>query len=294
MVNIGIFQVVADRTADPAIVAKRVEELGFHSYWLGDHTIYPVVNEDLYPRLEEVEEPSYLPYIGDPLMALARAGAVTDRIKLGTAICLVAERNPILLAKQVATLDDHTGGRVLLGVGGGWNRAQCEILGGDFDRRWAHVRDHVHAMKALWTDDPSSYEGRYASFPPVRCFPKPVSSPHPPILLGSNGTSTSFKRVAGWGDGWMPHSIESAESYADGVATIRELAGEAGRDVDALQFSVVATEGQYRTADEILALGAAGADRVNIWLLEADLDGILRELDELAVVQRDVTAATRA
>jgi probable F420-dependent oxidoreductase len=290
--NIGIFQVIADSARDPAPIARRVEELGFHSYWLGEHTIVPEMIDDRYPRNEPLEElPVYLPHLVDPLMGLARAAAVTERIKLGTAVSLPAERNPLLFAKQVATLDDHSRGRVILGIGGGWSRQQCAILGGDPDHRWAHVKDHVHAMKALWTQDVSTYEGRYISFPPVRCFPKPVQKPHPPIVIGGPGTPATLRRVATWGDGWMPHSMPSLDQFADDIATVRALATEAGRDPDAIEFAVTGIEEEYRTVESIEPLVAAGAQRVNIWLREDRLDGILAELDELAHLPRAFSGA---
>lgn len=287
--EIGIFQLIADSNADPALVAKRVEDRGFHSYWLGEHTVVPTTLGDKYPRPEPVvDPPDYLPHLVDPLMGLARAAAVTERVRLGTAVSLPAERHPLLFAKQVATLDDHSGGRVLLGVGGGWSREQCEVLGGDPDHRWANVRDHVAAMKVLWHDDVSEYDGRYVTFPPVRCFPKPRTRPHPPILLGAGATPTAFRRVAEWGDGWMPHSIADLDAYADGVAEIGALARAAGRDPSTFDFSVNGVEGEFRTTEEVEAAREAGANRVNIWLDARKLEDILDEVDALAEVMRDL------
>jgi alkanesulfonate monooxygenase SsuD/methylene tetrahydromethanopterin reductase-like flavin-dependent oxidoreductase (luciferase family) len=116
----------------------------------------------------------------------------------------VPERNPILTAKQVATLDDACGGRFLFGIGAGWNREESTILGGDFDHRWSQVKDYIAAMKVLWREEISEYQGRYVDFPPVRCFPKPARKPHPPILIGSVSSPHALKRVAEWGDGWLP------------------------------------------------------------------------------------------
>jgi probable F420-dependent oxidoreductase len=281
--KIGIFQLLGNSAADPAVVARRVEELGFESYWLGDHTIMPVDISVPYPGVPLGEEPpDYLFHLVDPLMALARAAAVTDRIKVGTAICLVAERNPILLAKQLATLDDHSGGRVILGIGAGWNPEECSILGGDFPHRWSQVKDHVAAMKALWQDDISEYHGRYVDFPPVRCYPKPASRPHPPIMIGSSGTRTAFRRIVDWGDGWMPSGIESVEAYAESVREIKNLAREVGRDVDELEFGITAIHDEFRTVEELEAYEEAGAHRAILWLENLELEGILEELEELA------------
>ena len=167
----GVFHVSPDSGADPAIVAKHAEDLGFESYWVADHTILPVNYSVPYPAGPDGSEPEYLWQIPDPLIALTRASATTRRIRLGTGICLVAERHPVLLAKQVANLDDLSGGRVLFGIGGGWNPEECTILGGDFDHRWSQVKDYIAAMKVLWTEHASEYHGRYVSFPAVRCSP---------------------------------------------------------------------------------------------------------------------------
>jgi probable F420-dependent oxidoreductase len=293
--NIGVFQLLANSEADPAVVAAKAEELGFESYWVGDHTVMPVDITVPYPGVPEGEEPpDYLFELVDPLMALARASATTKKLLLGTSVCLVAERNPLLLAKQVATLDDASGGRVLLGVGGGWNPEECRVLGGDFEHRWAHVKDHVAAMKVLWTEDISEYHGRYADFPALRCYPKPARKPHPPVLIGSTGTKTTFKRVVEWGDGWMPSNVESIDAYAASVKRIKELAEEAGRDPESLDFGVYTLPGEYKTPTELDALAEAGAHRVIVWINELKLDGILAELEELAGSVLDRSRSTAA
>ncbi|MGK2913038.1 MAG: LLM class F420-dependent oxidoreductase [Porticoccaceae bacterium] len=280
--QVGITQVLANSQADPAVVARRAEELGFESYWLPDHTILPVQSTTRYPGSRAgAREPDTLWQIPDPLIALSRAAAVTSRLKLGTGICLVPERNPILLAKQIATLDDHSGGRFLFGIGAGWNREECEILGGDFDHRWTQVKEYIDAMKVLWQQDISEFHGRYVDFPPVRCFPKPAAKPYPPILLGNIGSPHALRRVVEWGDGWMP-VIRNVEEFAAGVQDIRKLADQAGRDIGTLDFTVFGMHGQFRNAEDIRALARVGAGRVILWLKRLDLDGILSELEELA------------
>jgi len=284
--KIGVFHVLANSSSDPAIVAKHAEELGFESYWVADHTIIPEQSSVLYPGADaNGRVPDYLWQLSDPLIALARAGATTRRIGLGTGVCLVPERNPILLAKQLATLDDATRGRVLFGIGGGWNPEETKILGGDFEHRWTQIKDAVAAMKELWTKEVSEYHGRYVDFPPLRCFPKPARKPHPPVLLGSLNNPRALRRVVEWGDGWIP-IVASVDEYASGVAEIRERAARKGRSLDSIDLSVFGMEGQWRSPDEIAALERAGAGRVTIWLRELALDGTLRELDELAKTHR--------
>lgn len=280
--NVGLMHVTPYSKADPATVARRAEELGFESYWVGDYTIVPVQSSKTYPGVkQEDREPDYLWQLPDPLMALAQAAVTTSRIKLGTGICLIPERNPILTAKQVATLDDASGGRFLFGIGTGWNREESAILGGDFDHRWAQARDFIAAMKVLWQDDVSEYHGRYVDFPPVRCFPKPARKPHPPILLGSGNSPQALKRVAQWADGWLP-PVRNIKKFAAAIGTIRNLAKEFGRDPGELDFTAFGLEGQWRSADEIREFERAGANRVVVWLLAGELHGILQEMEDLA------------
>ena len=285
----GVFHVSPNSGADPAVVAKHAEDLGFESYWVADHTILPVNSSVTYPAAGG-SEPDYLWQIPDPLIALTRASVATRRIRLGTGICLVAERHPILLAKQVATLDDLSGGRVLFGIGGGWNPEECTILGGDFDHRWSQVKDHIAAMKVLWTEHASEYRGKYVSFPAVRCYPKPARKPHPPILLGSVDNPRALRRVAEWGDGWMP-VVQGVEEFAAGVKRISTLASASGRDPASLDFTVFGRPGQWRTEQDRSALERAGAGRVTFWLEQLELDGIRREMDEIA---RSLALARRA
>jgi probable F420-dependent oxidoreductase len=280
--KIGLMHVTPYSKADPAVVAKRAEELGFDSYWVGDHTIIPKVSSVVYPGAKpDGGVPDYVSELPDPFIALARAGATTSRIKLATGICLVPERNPIVTAKQVATLDDATGGRFLFGIGAGWNPEECAILGGDFEHRWSQVKDHILAMKELWTKDVSEYHGKYVDFPPVRCFPKPAHKPHPPVLLGSIQNDRALRRVVEWGDGWVPIVWDDNE-LAAGVSKIRELAEKAGRDFAEIDISPFGFEGQWRDRTMMDRLDKAGAGRAVIWLAAQDPDGLLKEMDGVA------------
>lgn len=283
--KIGVIQVPADGDHDPAVVARRAEEMGFESYWLGDHPVVPVDDDYLnYPgRWEDgsAEPPDLVVREPDPLICLARASAVTSTITLGTAVLLPTERGPMLTGSQIGTLDDVCGGRLMVGVGTGWNESECRVMGGDWKRRWRQITEHVAAMKALWTSDPSEFHGEYVDFPPVRSFPKPRSAPHPSILLASMGSPAVFRRIAEWGDGWIP-IVQSAEELADGVTKLREAVSAAGRDPDHVSVSVFGLQGQWRTRDEVAALEAAGAHRVIVWLADSDLETILEELEALA------------
>jgi probable F420-dependent oxidoreductase len=232
--KIGIFHDLSTAYAiDPAVLAKRAEELGFDSLWLPEHPIMPVTTVSPFPLGGPIPE-FYAEFI-DPFIGLARASAVTQTIKLGTGICLVPERNPLLLAKEIATLDHLSGGRFIFGIGAGWVKEETEIMGGDFAHRWTQTQDAIMAMKALWTMDEAEYHGRYYDFPPVRSFPKPVQKPHPPIVLGSITSRRVFQRIVAWGDGWIPVGV-SLEDMKRGRETLNQLAAQAGRDPSSIQM----------------------------------------------------------
>ena len=147
----------------------------------------PVGGEKEYPGVSADSDESvvaFLSRIPDPLMVLARAGAVTTTLKLGTGVYLVPERNPIISAQQIATLDEATQGRFLFGIGAGWNKVECELLGGDFAHRWGQTKDFIAAMRVLWQEDEPEYRGKYTEFPPVHCYPKPARPAGPPVLVG--------------------------------------------------------------------------------------------------------------
>lgn len=279
--NVGVFH-VPHPDVDPGAVASRAEQLGFDSYWLGDHTIWPVETATPYPGGPPEEgPPDYLWQLPDPFIGLARASATTSTIKLGTGVCLVGEREPILLAAQAATLDRMSGGRFLFGVGGGWNPEESAILGGDFERRWSQVKDRVAAIKVLWTDDPSEYHGEYADFPAVRCYPKPLQQPHPPVLLGSLGTPLAARRVAEWGDGWFP-IVQSVAEFVAGRQEVERHAHALGRDPGSIDFSIFSLFGQWATRADCEAFAQAGCDRLVIWLDWLEHDGLMEQLESLA------------
>jgi probable F420-dependent oxidoreductase len=190
-------------------------------------------------------------------VALARASGTTSRIKLATGIVLVPERHPLLLAKEVSTLDLFSGGRFLFGIGAGWLREETQLMGGDFDHRWSQTRESILAMKELWTKPEAEFHGKYYDFPPVRSNPKPVQKPHPPVLLGGDAKNV-LERVVAWGDGWLPNRV-TPDQLREKRATLDRLAKEAGRDPAALTISV---HGQPADRDLLERLHDAGATRV--------------------------------
>lgn len=253
--NVGTSVPLPAYTIDPAFMARKAEEVGFESIWYAEHPVLPVHSQSPFPSGGPI--PETYAHFADPYIALARASGVTSTIKLATGITLVPERNPLLLAKEIATLDRFSNGRFLFGIGAGWNREETEIFGGDFDHRWTQVRESVAVMKELWTKDEAEYHGRYYDFPLVKCNPKPVQKPHPPIILGGMAKNT-LRRVATWGDGWMPNRTTPAE-LEKGRAMLDTLAAEMGRDPASLTITVY---GQAPNREAVQSLLNAGADRV--------------------------------
>lgn len=280
--KIGVFEFCIDRSVDPAIIAKRAEELGFGSYWVPEHAIIPVKTSSPYPASEDGIIPDEYGRITDPFVSLARASAVTKTIELGTGICLIPERNPLELAKEVATLDHFSGGRFIFGIGAGWLREETEIMGGDFDHRWGQTKDAVLAMKELWTQDEAEYHGKYYDFPAVRSFPKPARKPHPPVYMGGSSKYV-FKRVVEWGDGWMP-VLSPVEDIQAGRQRLNEMAEQAGRDPKEISVLAFGWPGKFRTKEEIGELQSAGVDHVTIWLTQSEEseNAVLAELESLA------------
>ena len=283
----GIFSILPDAAADPAIVARHAEALGFASYWVPDHIILPVQYSTPYPGNPGTgPDPDYLWQMPDPLIALMRAATATTTIEIGTGVLLVPERHPLHLAKEIASLDAYSGGRFQFGIGAGWNREESAILGGDFEHRWSQVKEAIAVMKACWTQEAAEHHGRYYDFPPVRCYPKPAQQPHPPVYLGGimfgdQWAKRVFRRIVEWGDGWLP-VIREVDQLVAGRTALRELAEAAGRDPATIRVTVFGAEGQWRKRRSVDALAAAGAEHVTIWLTARDTDGIRRELDALA------------
>ena len=285
--KVGIFCIQPDVTADPAIIAGHAEGLGFASYWVPDHIILPVKYETRYPgNPGDGPDPDYLWKMPDPLIALMRAATATTNLEIGTAVLLVGERNPLHLAKEVASLDSFSNGRFHFGIGAGWNREECDILGVDFDHRWGQVREAIAVMRTCWIDDESEYHGKYYDFPAVKCFPKPTQRPHPPVYLPSimfdgHWSKRVFKRIVEWGDGWLP-VVENIGQVVAGMNQIKELATSAGREDKQVHVNVLGGEGQWRSRREIEAFLDIGVEQVTIWLMTKTTDAMRRELDALA------------
>ena len=258
----------------PAELARAVEERGFESLFFPEHTHIPTSRRSPWPGGADLP-PEYRETL-DPFLALTAAASVTDRLLLGTGVCLVVERDPITLAKEVATLDLLSGGRFLFGIGGGWNREEMENHGTDPTRRFAVLRERVLAMKEIWTKDEAEFHGDHVDFDPIWSWPKPVQRPHPPVLVAGNGPGT-LDRVMEYGDGWIPIPGRGAVTLGEGTERLQAMATEQGRP------PMPVTVFGARPDPEVLAhYAASGVDRVLFALPSVEAAEAFKRLDTYA------------
>jgi probable F420-dependent oxidoreductase len=225
-VDFGVSYFPTDEAVAPATLARMAEERGFESVFVTEHTHIPVSRETPYPAGGELPREYWRIY--DPFVALTTMATATERIRVGTAICLLVERDPITTAKEVASLDRLSRGRFLFGVGAGWNLEEMRNHGTDPRRRFGLLRERVEACKELWTTEESSYHGRYVDFDRIHSFPKPVQRPHPPVLVGGSGP-TVHDRVLAFGDGWFPNRIPPDDQMIARVEELQRRGEQAGR-----------------------------------------------------------------
>jgi probable F420-dependent oxidoreductase len=277
MIKLGLTTWSTDYSVSPVDLARGAEDRGFESVFVPDHTHIPTSRRSPYPNGGDL--PTEYSHGLDPIVALSAMAAATSRIRLGTAICLVVERDPIVLAKQVATIDHLSGGRVELGIGGGWNREEMANHGTRFEDRWELLRERVEAMRAIWSEDEAEYHGRHVDFDPIWSWPKPVQRPGPPVLVGGAGPK-AIQRVVEYGDGWIPPVGWEAELLAR-VAELRDLAAGQGRPEPA-----VTVVGVKPKRDVLAQLEDHGVDRALIALPVEGRDETLRRLDRYAELLR--------
>jgi probable F420-dependent oxidoreductase len=275
--RLGVFSYNVEYGARPDELARAAEVRGFESFWVGEHTHIPAGRQTPYPGGDPLPKPYY--HMADPFVSLMAAAAATTTIKLGTGICLVVEHDPIVLAKTVATLDWLSGGRVIFGIGGGWNREEMEHHGTPFGRRWQVLRERVLAMKALWTQEEASFHGDFVRFDRAISFPKPVQKPHPPILFGG-ATEAGRARVVDYCDGWIPIDV-LLDDLPAAIADLRRKAAAAGRRLEELSVSVFAFKPP--TADAVKRMADMGVERVTL-VSPRRLDDALPFLDRMATL----------
>jgi probable F420-dependent oxidoreductase len=272
----GIAMFPTDEAVDPAALGRLVEERGFESRFFPEHTHIPVSRRSPFPGGGEL--PRQYSHTYDQFVALTAAATATSRLRVGTGICLVIERDPIITAKEVASLDNLSGGRFLFGVGAGWNEEEMENHGTDPRRRFGIMRERIEAMKAIWAQDEPSYHGRYVDFDPIWSWPKPVQEPHPPILVGGVGSKV-LDRVVAFGDEWFPNRFGDAEKLFARIAKLQDKARAAGRETIPVSITLSAPA----SAEEIERYAAEGIHRCVFWIPPvADESEVEQNLDRHA------------
>jgi probable F420-dependent oxidoreductase len=256
--DIGLLLIATTKTGALAEIARKTEAAGFESLWIPEHPIIPIGFASR-PVLPGPLPEHYGRWL-DPFIALTVAACATTRLRLATGICLLPEREPILTAKVIASLDQCSGGRVILGAGAGWLREETEIMGTRFGGRWQRLRETIEAMRVLWREAEASYEGELVRFPRVRCEPKPVQTGGPPVLLGGHGEKV-FKRLVRTFDGWCP-IVTGPDGFAAETAVLKEMLRSAGRDVGRFELSPFVDPQSDLSAAAVAAYREAGATRL--------------------------------
>jgi probable F420-dependent oxidoreductase len=272
-----------DYAIRPDELARALEERGFESLWVPEHTHIPASRRSPWPGGGDLPKDYWHSY--DPFLALTAAAMATSRLRLGTGICLVIERDPIITAKEVATLDRLSDGRVIFGIGGGWNAEEMEHHGTDFKKRWRVLRERVLAMKAIWTQEEAEFHGEFVNFDAIWSHPKPLQKPHPPILMGGDG-ATTFDRVIEFADGWMPLARQGRNPVAK-IPELRRRAVKAGRDPESISVTIFFAKPDKPSVDALLS---AGVERAIFGLPSAGREAVLPILDSYAGVMRSVRA----
>jgi probable F420-dependent oxidoreductase len=273
--HIGVCIFLTARTIRVDELARALEERGFESLFVPEHTHIPTSRRSPWPGGSEL--PDFYKRTLDPFVALAVAAAVTRRLRVGTGIALLTERDPILTAKESATLDLLSDGRFELGIGAGWNAEEMENHGTRFEDRFKVMTDRAKAIRTLWTEEIPEYHGPFVSFDPLWCDPKPVQKPHPPILIGGDTVHT-LRRVVEYGSGWMPRGRDFADPKGQ-MARLARIAEEAKRDPATLTVSVFGAPSDEATLD---GYREAGIDRALIALPSQGPEEVLPKLDAWA------------
>jgi len=278
--RVGLAYFPVDYGIDIRELARAAEERGFESLFLPEHTHIPVSRRTPYPGGGEL--PKSYSHTHDPFVALSFAAAVTKTLLLGTGVCLIPQRDPIVTAKCVSSLDQLSGGRFIFGIGGGWNVDEMENHGARYETRFKLLRERILAMKALWTQPEASFHGDMVNFDPVWLYPKPAHKPNPPILLGGSSDHT-LKRVVEFCDGWIPIAMRGGFNPKEAVERLRKAAAAAGRDYSSLSISAFGAPADVAALAEFRD---EGIDRAVLPLPDASRDEILKTLDKYAALAK--------
>jgi probable F420-dependent oxidoreductase len=282
--RVGAFYFPADYGINMAELARALEDRGFDSLFVPEHTHIPASRKSPFPGGGEL--PKRYSHTHDPFVALSFAAAATKKLKLGTGILLVPQHEPIVTAKAIASLDQLSGGRFIFGIGGGWNVEEMENHGAKYQTRFKQMREHVLAMKELWTKEEASYDGEFVKFDRVWSWPKPAQKPHPLIILGGE-TDHTLRRVIEYCDGWFPRP-RGGFDVVKGVAHLRQMAEKAGRDPKTITTIVF---GSANDAKVLESYGKAGIQSALLAIPDESRDEILRYLDKIAPLAKLPLAA---
>lgn len=263
----GISTFVTDDSTEPVELGRAIEERGFDSLFLAEHTHIPASRDSPYPGGGDLPRKYYRTL--DPFVTLSAVAATTERLLVATGIALIIERDPIMTAKEAASLDRISGGRFLLGVGAGWNREEMRNHGTNPSVRGALMDERIRAIRELWTKEQAEFHGEHVDFDPVFCWPKPTQQPHPPIYVGGE-SARAVERVAEFGGGWLPR--EGTDNLASRIQQVRDRAGWR------VPVTIFGASGDRPAAE----YADAGADRIAFALPSKPRDETLRRLDELA------------
>jgi probable F420-dependent oxidoreductase len=271
-----------DYSISPTELAVAMEERGLDALWVAEHSHIPVPRRTPAPGGGELPKRYY--DVMDPFVTLATAAAVTKRLKLGTGVCLVIQRDTIQTAKLVASIDQVSNGRFLFGIGGGWNAEEIENHGTELTSRFKKMREQIEAMKEIWTKSTAEYNGDLVHFSPMMTWPKPVQKPHPPVILGG-AFPWAARRAVRYGDGWYPNA--SSGNPQEYLPRFRQMAEEAGRDPKSLPVTL---GGAPEDADMLKRFRDLGVVRVNFPVPPAKADEVLPILDRVAKLKQQVGA----
>jgi probable F420-dependent oxidoreductase len=273
--QIGLAIFPTDYSIHPAELGRAAEERGFESLWVAEHSHIPCSRDTPWPGGAELPKMYY--DVADPFVALSMAAAATTKLKIGTGICLVIQRDPIQTAKQVASLDMLSNGRFLFGVGGGWNVEEMANHGTRFEGRWKLLRERIEAMKQIWTEDKAEYHGEHVDFDPIFAWPKPAQKPHPPIHVGG-AYPGGMRRALRYGNGWIPIGSRD-DNVVTHLPALREEAEKQDRSLDGFEVSVY---GAPPNPSKLAELRDAGIHRAILFLPPAGQEDVVKVLDGYA------------
>ncbi len=283
--DVGVFTFATDRDMGPAELALEVEQRDFSSLMFTEHSHIPIAQDTPYPlAYGGGVMPDFYKRTYDPFVACAFAASSTTRIRIGTAVCLLALRDPVHTAKEVASVDRLSGGRFDFGVGFGWNVDEFASHGADFSRRHAVVRERVAMLRTLWTQDEASFDGDFHHLEPSWVYPKPLQPAGPPVLLGGNGP-LSMKHAAKWADGWFPTGPLKDPTLKHTLPEFKRMVAEAGRDPSTVSVGVAPG---HVDRDTMAAYTDNGLDFVTVSVVAGSRDEMLRNLDTLAAIRDSV------